>query len=56
MVLASTYCQLGILTLVSDSKFTASSTLQVTSKTTTIQYNPVMSLAGSNNALAHYKQ
>ena len=28
----------------------------MTSKTATIQYKPVMSLAGNNNTLAHYKQ
>ena len=30
--------------------------LLITSKTATIQYKPVTSLAGNNNALAHYKQ
>ena len=55
VVLASTWCQSGILTLVSDSKSTASNT-STGDNTTTIQYNPVTSLAGSNNALAHYKQ
>ena len=29
--------------------------LQMTSKTATIQYKPVTSLAGNNNALAHYE-
>ena len=28
----------------------------MTSKTATIQYKPVTSLAGNNNALAHYEQ
>ena len=30
--------------------------LQMTSKTATIQYKPVTSLAGNNNVVAHYEQ
>ena len=47
----STYCQSGISTLVSESESTASgvSTDDKTAK-------PVTSLAGKNNALAHYEQ
>ena len=30
--------------------------LQMTSKTATIQYKPVTSLAGNKNALAHFEQ
>ena len=30
--------------------------LQMTSKTATIRYKPVVNLAGNNNALAHYEQ
>ena len=30
--------------------------LQMTGKTATVHYKPVMSLADNNNALAHYEQ
>ena len=53
VVLVSTYCRLGIATSVSESESAASSDLQITSNTATVQYKPVMSLA-RNNALAHY--
>ena len=51
LVLVSTYCQLGILTLVRESESTASGA-STDDKTATIH---VMSLAG-NNTLAHYEQ
>ena len=38
------------------SESTASGESTDESKTATIQYKPVMSLAGNNNALAHYEQ
>ena len=53
VVLVSTYCQSGISTLVSLLQILC---LQMTSKTATIQYKPVTSLAGNNNALAYYEQ
>ena len=52
MVLVSSYYQLGILTLVSESESTASSTT-TDDKTATIH---VMSLADINNMLPHYEQ
>ena len=55
VVLLSTYFQSGILTSVSESKSPASGA-STDDKTATIQYKPVTSLAGSNNALVHYKQ
>ena len=55
MVLVSTYCQSGISTLVSKSESTANGASTEMSKTATIQYKPLMSLAG-NNDLAHYEQ
>ena len=52
VVLVSTYCQSGVLTLVSKIESTASG-MTTDDKTATIH---VMSLAGINNMLAHYKQ
>ena len=40
----------------SESESTASGASTDTSKTATIQYKPVTSLAGNNNGLAHYEQ
>ena len=53
VVLVSTYCQSGISTLVSLPQILC---LQMTSKTAIIQYKPVTSLVGNNNALAYYEQ
>ena len=53
VVLVSTYCQSDTSTSVSESKYTASDASN--DEIATIQYKPVMSLAG-NNVLAHYKQ
>ena len=55
VVLVSTYCQLGISTLVSESECTAGGA-STDDKTAIIQYRPVTSLAGNNNALTHYKE
>ena len=55
----NTYCHLGTVleTSVSESESTASgASILMTSKTLTIQYKPVTSLAGNNNAFAHYEQ
>ena len=55
--LVSTYCQSGISTSVSESRNLLQVVcLQMTSKTATIQYKPVTSLASNNNALTHYEQ
>jgi len=51
----STYCRLGISTLVSESESTASGA-STDDKTATIQYTPVTSLTGNSNARAHYEQ
>ena len=48
MVLVSTYCQLGISTLVSESKSTASGA-------STDGNHPITSLADNNNVLAYYE-
>ena len=54
MVLVSIYCQFGVLTSVSESESTASSVLQMTGKTATVQYKPVTTLADNKSALAHW--
>ena len=43
------------MTSVSESESTAGGE-STDDKTATVQYKPVTSLAGNNNALAHYKQ
>ena len=53
VVLASSYCRSGISTSVSKSESIASSA-STDDKTPTVQHKPVTSLAGGNNALAHY--
>ena len=55
MVLVSSYCQLGISTLVSESESTASSA-STDDKTVTIQCKPVTSLASYINVFTHYEQ
>ena len=52
MVLVSIYCQFGVLTSVSESESAASSVLQMTGKTATVQYKSVTSLADNKSALA----
>ena len=55
--LVSTYCQSGRSISVSESRNLLQAVcLQTTSKTATIQYKPVTSLASNNNELTHYKQ
>ena len=50
VVLVITYCRSGISTSVNESESTASGA-STDDKTATIQYKPVMSLAGNNNVL-----
>ena len=45
---SSTYCRSGIST--------ASAGVSTDDKTATVNYKPVTSLSGNNNALAHYEQ
>ena len=49
-MLVITYCRSGISTSVNESESTASGA-STDDKTATIQYKPVMSLAGNNNVL-----
>ena len=55
MVLGNTYCGSGILTSVRENESTASGVSIGENKKATIQYKPVMSLAG-NNIFTHYEQ
>ena len=44
------------MTSVSESASTTSGASALDDKTATVQYKPATSLAGNNNALAHYKE